>query len=271
MRYIEQNVFFDETQDGLELSNKSISRKVGIEFKGGNDDAEIMGVRVRLGNQPIVTNLRKVLESIHGSLPPKIGVQFQEKEIYTIVHAIGVTRLKGRAEVDELHYDAEMIDESGKVMTAAQTIDLIPHTRFKEVLSANVNFGGSLSVTGNAIAEIPEQLSNHLLQEYLSIGGAMNLQLSTSSSFVGKFTYNLKFPIVISTGIASNTCHWVLKPNENQTPLLGDQLLIQTIAVPIGLKSIRYRIKGTIKVDKGLFSKQQTKHTDEHEIEVCLV
>lgn len=273
MKFIEQELYFDNAElsnvTPFEAKPHSKSIKLSVKERGGQ--TEILGVRVRLGNQPIVTNLRKLLERIHGTLPLNMEVLFQEKEIYTIVHAIGVTRLHGKAKVDELHYDAEMIDASGEIIQGAQTIDLIPHTRFKEVMSANVNFGGSLSVSGNAMVEIPEQLSNHLLQEYASVGGAMNLQLSSSNSFVGKFTYSLKFPVVISTGIASNTCHWVLKPNEAQMPLLGDQLLVQTVAIPKGLNAIRCRVKGTVKVDKGLLFKQHTKYTDVHELEVRLI
>ena len=270
MKFIEQELYFEnaELSNGIPFEVEPNSKSLELSVNKREGETEIFGVRVRLGNQPIVTNLRKLLERIHGTLPPKMEVLFQEKEVYTIVHAIGVTRLQGKAKVDELHYDAEMVDVSGEVIQGIQTIDLIPHTRFKETVSTNINFGGSLSVSGNAMAEIPEQLSNHLLEEYVSVGGAMDLQLSTSSSFVGKFTYSLKFPVVISTGIASNTCHWVLKPDEEHTPLLGDQLLVQTVAVPKGTDSIRFRVKGTVKVDKGMFFKQQTQCTDEYELDV---
>jgi hypothetical protein len=272
MKFIEQELYFEnaELSNGVPFEVEPHSKSLKLSVNKRDRETEILGVRVRLGNQPIVTNLRKLLERIHGTLPPKMELLFQEKEVYTIVHAIGVTRLKGKAKVDELHYDAEMIDASGEVIQGVQTIDLIPHTRFKDVVKANVSFGGGLSVSGNAMTEIPEEFSNHLLEEYVSVGGAMNLQLSTSSSFVGKFTYSLKFPVVISTGIASNTCHWMLKPNEDQTPLLGDQLLVQTVAVPKGTDKIKFRVKGTVKVDKGLFFKQHTQHTDEYDLEVNL-
>ncbi len=272
MNFIEQDLLFNDALSYKEsdLASKSFSAEAEPILKGIYGEAEILGVRVRLGNRPIVTNLRKLLERVHDTLPPKMEMLFREKDVYTIVHAIGVTRTKGKAKVDELHYDAEMIDENGLPLEHAQTRDLIPHTRFREVLKANVNFEGGLSVTGNAMASIPEELTKDLLPEYVSIGGAMNLQLSKNVNFAGKFVYSLKFPVVISTGIASNTCHWVLTPDEEQTPLLGDQLLVQTTAVPRGLDKIRFKIKGTVKVDRGLFFKQQVKETDVHELEVTL-
>lgn len=272
MNFIEQDIQFDETLSYKEsdLASKSFSFKAQPILEDMYGGAEILGVRVRLGNRPIVTNLKKLLERIHGTLPPKMEILFQDKDVYTIVHAIGVTRINGKANVDELHYEAEMINENGSPLENVQTRDLIPHTRFREVFRANVNFKGGLSVTGNAMASIPEELTKNLLPEYVSIGGAMNLQLSNNISFAGKFVYNLKFPVVISTGIASTTCHWVLTPDEEQTPLLGDQLLVQTIAVPKGLNKVLFKIKGTVKADRGIFYKQQVKETDTHNVEVQL-
>jgi len=272
MNFIEQDLYFEqfEEKENLDYFGGSREKSIEPEIVSREGEANLLGLRVRLGNQPIVTNLRKVLESVHGTLPSQLAHQFQNKEIYTIVHAVGVTRLKGSTKVDELQYDAEMIDDEGKVLNQVQTIDLIPHTRFREVMKANVSFEGGLSVSGNATAEIPKGLINSLLEEYLPIGGAINVQLSNSNSFIGKFTYSLKYPVVISTGIASNTCHWVLKPDEDQTPLLGDQLMVQTVAVPKSQNKIRFRMKATVKVDKGLFYKQQTKETEEYEVEVGL-
>lgn len=273
MKFIEQDIYFEEFEKSDQIALNTgdrFEKSINYGTPQRVEETNVLGLRVRLGNQPIVKNLRVVLEGVHGSLPSQLKHQFQEKEVYTIVHGIGVTRLKGRAKVDELQYDAEMIGESGKVLSGAQTIDLIPHTRFREVVRANVNLQGGLSVSGNASAELPDGLLNNLLDEFVDVGAAMKIQLSNSSSFIGKFTYGLKYPVVISTGIASNTCHWVLKPDEENTPLLGDQLLIQTIAVPKELQKIRFRIKGTIKADQGLFFKQQVKETDWYEVEVIL-
>jgi hypothetical protein len=272
MKFIEQDIYFEaiENSDRIALSKKIAEKSIdpGTPQRAGETNA--LGLRVRLGNEPIVKNLRTILEKVHGSLPPQMAYHFQEKEVYTIVHGIGVTRLKGNAKVDELQYDAEMVDDSGRQLVGAQTIDLIPHTRFREVIRANINLQGGLSVSGNASAELPAGLLNSLLDEFVDVGAAMNIQLSNSSSFIGKFTYSLKYPVVISTGIASNTCHWVLKPDEENTPLLGDQLLVQTVAVPKGFDKIKFRIKGTVKVDQGLLYKQQIKETDWYEVEVLL-
>ena len=267
MKYIEEKLEFVQNIPGS--GNKSL-REYYISSPVDTESTQILGIKVRLGNLPIVYNHREILESVHTSLPPNIQLLFKDVEIYSIVHAIGITRLKGKATVEEVHYTAEMVDDKGKVMQDAQTRDLIPHTRFKEVFSVSSNFKGVLSISGNAEVSIPGEITQHLLPEYISIGGAMSLQLSNSNSFMGQFTYKLKFPVVISTGIATNTCHWVLWPNEDHNPLLRDQLLVQVVAVKKDISSLNYKIQGSVKVDKGLFYKAQIQKTREYTIQVPL-
>ncbi len=271
MQFIETDLFFESTNDVIssKIGIESLEIEEGSKSIDESKEIHVLGVRVRIGNRPIVTNLRKLLESIHSTLPPSINVLFKDKEVYTIVHAIGVTRLKGKGKVKELHYDAEMIGDK-EAWNSFQTVDLIPHTRFKETIRSNINFSGGLSISGNAIVDLPEDISNQLLQEYVSVGGALNLQLSNSNSFIGKFTYSLKYPVVISTGIASNGCHWVLKPDEEGTPLLGDQLLVQVISVPKGTDQITYNIKAIVIVAQGLLYKQSSKETNLAKVRVFL-
>ena len=98
----------------------------------------------------------------------------------------------------------------------------------------------------------------------------MQIQLSSNASFIGKFNLSVKYPVVQSVGIASNSCSWVLSPDEKKTPLLGDQVLVQTIAVPKGVDGLTYSAYGVVKVDRGLFHFQEQKRTQEYQIAVKL-
>ncbi|HNW97774.1 MAG TPA: hypothetical protein PKK00_05100 [Bacteroidales bacterium] len=267
MKYFEQKLEFKEPLQ-LQSSDliKSFSDNSIPTLKKLHGDAQEAGIIVRLGNEPIVRNLEEVLTLSNSEVPPEIKVLFNKCKIFTIVHAIGAIRVEGKAHVNELQYHAEVITSDGNF----QTIDLLPNTRFKEVFKANINFSGSMSANGNFGIEIPDVLKNNLSTKYLSLGGDMKIQLASEASFIGKFTYSVKFPVVQSIGIASNKCSWVLNPDEEQTPLLGDQLLVQTIAVPKEANSIKYNIYGVLKVDRGLWWKQQTKNTDVYSVDVSL-
>ena len=228
-----------------------------------NNVPQELGIALRLGNAPIVKDLKKLLEFSGKELSPDLKVIFQEKDIYLIVHMIGAVRLKGNAKVHELQYNAEMIDIDG-----AQTLDLLPSVAFRELLNVSVGFQGSISANGNFSAAIPVALTQTLTEKDITLGGDMKIQLAADANFVGKFTYSLKFPVVQSNGVASTFCTWVLNP-EN-TPLLGDQLLIQTIAVPKNTKSIVYKAKGVCVADKSLSWKKQTMETKDYTITVSL-
>ncbi len=102
----------------------------------------------------------------------------------------------------------------------------------------------------------------------INLGGDLKLELSSSTNFVGKINFSVQLPIVQSIGIASNKCSWILNPDLN--PLLGDQLMVQTLAVPKGTTEVTYEIKGLVKVDKGLFSSTETKETSTQTIPIKL-
>lgn len=222
-----------------------------------------LGIALRLGNSPIVKNLQKLFEYSGKTLTPDLRTLFDKKDLYIIVHMIGAIRLNGSAKVDQLQYNAEIID-----VDEAQTIDLLPNTSFKELVKINLGCEGTINGNGNFSASIPTTLTQSLLDKEIGLGGDMKIQLSTNANFIGKFTYSLKFPLIQSTGIASNFCTWVLNPQEK--PLLGDQLLIQTLAVPKGTNKVTFKAKGVCKADKGVFWKQQVLETEEYHIEVNL-
>ena len=263
MNYFEETFSFEELKPeiltrGLQNKNSGRFQKTRIQ----NNAPLILGIAVRLGNEPIVKDLKKLYEYSAKTIPPDLRVLFEKKDIYLIVHAISAVRLSGSAKVDELQYIAEIIENG------MQTIDLLPNTVFKELATINLGFEGSLSGNGNFSATLPDALTQSLLQDEITLGGDMKIQLSANASFVGKFTYSLKFPVIQSAGIASNFCNWILNPQDK--PLLGDQLLIQTVAVPKGTEKITYKTKGVCKADRGIFWKQQIMVTREYNIEVVL-
>lgn len=217
-------------------------------------EPELLGIRIRLGNEPIVYNLKELMELSGSKLSPELELQFKNHDVYIITHAIGVVRIQGRAKVKELQYNAEVVGLDG-----VRTIDLLPNTNFKKVFEVNTDLHGAFEAGGRFSAEIPDELTKALSGKKIDLGGDLKLELSASSNFVGKINFSVQLPVVQSIGVASNKCLWILNPDMN--PLLGDQLMVQTIAVPKGTTEITYKMKGLVKVDKGLFSATVEKET----------
>jgi hypothetical protein len=224
---------------------------------------ELLGVKIRLGNAPIVRNLKRLMELSNNQLPAEVEILFDTQDIYLITHAIGIMRLKGKAKVKELQYTAKVVSN-----TECRTIDLLPNTSFKTIWKLNSTFQGAVKAGGNFSATIPEELNQALSGKPISLGGDLELDLSTNTKFVGKINCSLKLPIVTSSGIATNECTWILHPDDN--PLLGDQLLVQTLAVPKGTTEIIYNIKGLARIDKGFFSPAKEVETLTHSIHLNL-
>ena len=260
MEYIETELVFTSEENPLKTNVRNFADQTAF-GNSGSGHTEVLGINIRLGNQPLVYNLNDFLKNRQpGSYPLNPG-----RDRYLVVHVISAVRTQGKARVDELQYCASAIDPEG-----LQTVDLIPKTRFNELLGVNFNVSGVLKISGETLFDIPVSVVGNLLSQFIDIGAGMQLQLSTSADFIGRFTYNVQVPIVQSTGIGSNSCTWILSPDEKKTPLLGDQLLIQSISVPAGCKRIQYTLSGSVKADKGIFWKQQEKRTQEFIIEVKL-
>lgn len=258
MLYNEEELLFEGRSDG------EPSR--GLGFSGrDNDPDEFLGIKVRIGQSPIVTDIRKLLKLRSEVLAPEMELLLGNKDLYTVVHAIGVRRLQGKAKVEELQYESEVVD-----VPTAQTRDLLPNNKFKEVIRVDAKLESGLSASGNFSAEIPAELMGALIpNKSYSLGGDINLELAAESTFIGKISCSVKLPITIAAGVGSNTASWVLNPDEN--PLLGDQLLVQTIAVPRGTKSITYKMQGVLKADKGLFWRKKEMKTQVYEVRVTLL
>lgn len=256
MTFFEENLYFEIPQ----AIEKGIFDN---DLPGAKPEPEIQGIKVRLGNAPIVYNLKRLMELSNQALPPEIEILFEQRDIYLVTHAVGIARVSGRAKVKEVQYNAEVVDLPG-----AQTIDLLPNSKFKTVLGANASLQGAVRAAGSFSAAIPEELSKALTGHNINLGGELDLELSANTQFVGKINFSIKLPLVQATGVSSNKCTWVLNPDAN--PLLGDQLLVQTIAVPKGTIQLTYSVKGLIKVDKGLLHKTESKETSTQTIQLNL-
>jgi hypothetical protein len=259
MNYFETELIFESLAPNKKANQKSFNSET-FEATSLDTPIEVTGINLRLGNNPIVVDLKQHL-GVNDA--PNIGLK-QDKDYYLIIHAISAVRTKGKAKVDELCYSA--ICENSFL----QTIDLIPSTRFKEVFKIESNPVLKLSCEGEISASIPDAWKSIIATNAIHLGGGVKLEIINESQISARLTYPIHFPVVQASGFASHRCAWILHPDEAKTPLLGDQLLIQSIAIPSGTNSITYQLLGRIKVTKGLFWKQQEKATPVFKVNVQL-
>lgn len=259
-KYFESELVFSpaSVQEPVTENSKGLFSEPPFAVPG---PAQILGINVRIGNKPLVYDL-KVLA---GKGRKRSALRLDKhRDHYLVVHTIGALRTSGKSTLNELQYFAEALHGS------LQTIDLIPATHFKTRLSSGLQLEGSLSVNGETSLDIPTELLQSLLPKVIPIGANMQLQLSASADFAGKFSFRIQSPVVQSMGIGSSFCSWVLNPDEHRQQLLGDQLLIQSISVPKGTKEIIYKVSALARVYKGILQSFEEKRTPEFKLHVTL-
>lgn len=254
MTYFETELVFTPDKPAAKTATRSLDPA-----SPGAGQAELLGITLRLGNRPLIYNLKDLYSQGDKPLLPS------EQDRYLVVHAISALRTHGNARVDELQYYAAAIEPD-----SLQTVDLMPKTRFNEILKADLSLNAGLDLFGEMSTDAVSGLVDKLLDKFINLGPGTQLQLSASARFIGKFIFALQIPVLQSAGIGSSSCSWILKPDENKTPLLGDQLLIQSIAVPKGTSSISYTISGLVKADRGIFWKQKEQRTPDYRIDLDL-
>lgn len=222
----------------------------------------IFNIRLQLGEVPIVRNLRKLFRLKQADMPADLRVLYDKSDLYTVTHAIGT--ISQGARIEELLYEAEIIDQP-----QAQTIALIPNTQIQSKLSGSLGMDVALSAAGNISAEVPEEVSALAQLTEVDIGGGIKLKTGINGGVKGKFSFSFNFPVVQAMGVASSKCTWLLKPDGSKL-LNGDQLMMQTIAVPKGTSTLTYRIASEITADKGWFWKKKKQKTEPIEIAVPL-
>lgn len=231
--------------------------------KPGKQPVEVLGILLRLGNRPLVYSLHSLYKK---SGRPASSFPVSDQDYYLVVHAISASRIQGHARVEELQYFATALTPD-----RFKTVDLVPKTRFNQILRAELHLSGCLGLFGEVALDIPSGIPDELLKNLLELAPGMHLQLNTSGRFIGRFLYSIQVPVVQASGIGSDSCCWILQPDMNRKPLLGDQLLVQTIAVPKGTRQVQYKLWGLVKADKGIFWKQQQQKTPEYIMDVDLV
>jgi hypothetical protein len=217
-------------------------------------------VRLQVGNRPLVRNMARLYALNDRQLPPEYASL--NGEVYLVVHAVGLIAEARANDVRILGYQASFADRGS-------TVELFPNTAFKEFLrvSAKVEFGGGVLADGHA--ELPDKVGGLVPGNVLKLGAGADLHLSTEAKVLGKLTLSLKTPVIQAVGHAASTVQWQF--NKDADPLVGDQVLVQTLLVPRGQESVTFRLRGFAVLAGGLFRPALRLETDEVEAKVDLL
>ena len=194
---------------------------------------DIRGLHIRLGNKPFAHNLWDMLQQRERELPPNLAV-FDAYDIWLISHMIGVIRDRGHASVQRLGYIAEFEDEE-----QIYTIDLLPQSQFCTTTGGSFEFSTALGVEG--CASMPDGIRS-LLNKTKILAGDAKLEFTSELNLLGRISFSTLSTLIQAVGTGSSRCEWCFDADEK--PLLGEQIMLQTVLVPRETKNIRFRICG---------------------------
>ncbi|MCK6562915.1 hypothetical protein HUU39_11625 [candidate division KSB1 bacterium] len=201
----------------------------------GEEDSSISvkGLQIRLGDRPVARDLRRLYELGHKQLPHTLAI-FDAYDILLITHSIAAIRQERRTPIHALGYEADFLEED-----QVYTIELLPQSKFSTSLSGKLESNVDLGVEGHA--ELPE-MTKAVMDSIHFLGGDARLKLSSAIELIGRISFSVMSPLIQAIGIGSSRCNWRFEVE--QKPLLGDQIMLQTVLVPRYTEKLAFKIRG---------------------------
>lgn len=201
--------------------------------------------QLQVGDRPFVRDVRKLYELYQRDVPPELDVL--QGDLYLVTHAVGLTSPHSANDVRVLGYKATFAEHGS-------TVELLPNSLFKEYFTANLSLGFEAGLTAEGHGKLPDQLGaldTTLID--LGVGAKLQLGAKANAQVLGKVSLplSLKTPKIQAVGHASSTVIWQFHKDDN--PLVGDQVMVQTLLVPAGQEAVTFTIQAFAEVRRGWF------------------
>ncbi len=233
----------------------------GAEVEAFGEQETIEGLsgryRLRLGNRPYARSVRAFYAANERQLPPEYAAL--PGEVYVITHAVGLVADDHAGRVGRVSYEASF-DGSGS------TVDLCPNTRFREWFGADLTFKAAIGANGQAgLPEIAGQLAGTVIP----LAAGAEVELAASAKALGQLKLSVKTAKVQTVGQAATAVTWQL--DKDTEPLVGDQVLVQTVVVPREQETLSFQLQAAAMVDRNFIGWPVRLATDPMTVEVDLV
>ncbi|MCU0440367.1 MAG: hypothetical protein MUC49_20950 [Raineya sp.] len=206
-------LFFDLTEKNVFEEDFEISPSNRI--AGGDPDIEVNRIRMYIGSNPVVFNLRELYEKAKKEIPPEIDI-FTSYNVFIINHTIGVVQEGGWDKVQQIGYRMRFLTPK-----KVRVLDVLPQSKYIKKIAGIFNFEADLHLNGEISS--PDKITDIIEQaDIASVGIGGKLRVATNSSIVGRFSFQVITPEVQSIGKGSDYSEWIF--NKTDRPLVGDDI-----------------------------------------------
>jgi hypothetical protein len=158
---------------------------------------------------------------------------FDSYDLWLVPHSVGIVRQHGSGRASAFGYQADFRDAE-----QVYTLDMLPQTKFVTRIEGSFQTEADLALEGHA--EVPKE-AKALMEAMEWLGGDAHLKLSTEAKLLGRISFSVLSPVIQSVGIGKSRIEWLL--DEDDKPLLGDQVFFQTVAVAAGTEKLTFHAK----------------------------
>jgi hypothetical protein len=214
---------------------------------------------LKVGDRPFARSLRTLFEFRGEPYPPELAAL--PGEVYAIVHGVGIFVRQGRAnKIDAVGYRA-------RFTAPGSTCELMPGSKFRSFASFKVNARMEVSLNADGYAKAPLNLPADA--QVIPIGADAEVKLGGGASAVGNLSLslNLKTPEIQAVGQSASEVIWQF--NRADTPLVGDQVMVQTVVVPPKQTSLDFTIRAFATIDPSW--RRRPVRVDREEVAVTVV
>ena len=214
--------------------NKNSEIPPNERFLGGDEpDLQANKIRMYIGNRPIVFNLKQLYRKSNKQVPPEIQI-FKSYNAYILTHTIGVIKDGGWDKIHHIGFRVEFPKNSDIIV-----LDVMPQSKFITTIGGKFQFEADFNLNGEL--SLPKEVSTFLENiENVGIGG--KLKVATDNSLVGRFSFSVISPEVVSIGKGSNYSEWIFYKSDK--PLHGNDIeMYQIVLVDRDLTELSYRSK----------------------------
>ena len=209
-------------------------------------------VRLRIGERPIVRDLKRLYRKAGKTLPADFEV-FSAYNIWMILFAVGIVRESGMREVDRFGF-AVTFPEKPRVTV----LNVLPQTRFVKRAGAILKADATLSLNGSA--HVPESVSQ-VLAATDALSADASLSVSAEANVFGTLSFSVLTSVIQAIGTGDRRAEWVFEKSEQ--PLVGDQHLAITLLAPkhVDELQIATRLSASVSIFNLLPCKLETEFT----------
>jgi len=219
----------ENASDKYLLEPPSERKLGGEEF---NSHLQYGDIRIRVGERPVAYNLLDLYLKLGKKYPAEYEL-FISYDVWLIMHSISIIDIDKSSRIKQLGCQT-LFPEEPRITI----LELFPQTKYiKQIEATSVN-EADIEINGQAqIPSVNIPLASDV--QPLKLGGKINL--SSKTNIVGRLSFSVITPSILAVGHGDYQSEFVF--NRVDTPINGDQLMIQTVLLPHDLEELTFKTR----------------------------